>query len=189
MPSTSHARRRCAGTFPNSKSAAISSSSSFLPRRKFYAFVISWLPIISFESISISKYCWVKYYVARNSEEQNERKMRKKKENKEKERKRKEEKNEWKREKKIKEKKNKMLLISLSLIKVSSFFKIKDWSILNFSNHVQSDNEDLICASGSFIFHLHMSTYLNVCFIPLLLQHLFSMAFLTSLSNPNRSVS
>ncbi|RCV18351.1 hypothetical protein SETIT_3G294200v2 [Setaria italica] len=32
MPSTSHARRRCAGTFPNSKSAAISSSSSFLPR-------------------------------------------------------------------------------------------------------------------------------------------------------------
>jgi hypothetical protein len=41
--------------------------------------------------------------------------------------------------------------------------RLKDKSILNLSNHVQSDNENFIRVSGSPICHLHMSTFLNVC--------------------------
>jgi hypothetical protein len=37
---------------------------------------------------------------------------------------------------------------------------------------MQSDNKDFICALGSPTFHLHMSTYLNVCVPPLSLSNI-----------------
>jgi hypothetical protein len=61
------------------------------------------------------------------------------------------------------EKDIKVLLSSWSFIKVQSAIKINDWIILNFSNHVQSDNEDFVHASRPFTCYLHMLTYLNVC--------------------------
>jgi hypothetical protein len=42
---------------------------------------------------------------------------------------------------------------------------------------------------GSPICHLHMSTFLNAIVPSLSFQHLFSMTFLTSLGNSNRSLS
>jgi hypothetical protein len=72
---------------------------------------------------------------------------------------------------------NKRVLSPSSFMKVQSPIKIKDWSILNFSNHVQSDNEDFICASGSLTCHLHMYTYLNVCVPSPSLQIIFHAHF------------
>jgi hypothetical protein len=75
---------------------------------------------------------------------------------------------------------------------------LDDKFVLKSSNHVQSDNENFKCASGSSICHLHMSTYLNVCVSSLSLSNiyfpwsflaLFSMVFLTSLGNSSRSLS
>jgi hypothetical protein len=62
---------------------------------------------------------------------------------------------------------------SLDALGISRGFKIKTHTHL--SNHVQSDNEDFVCASGSLC-HLHMSTYLKKCvFIsPPSLKTLFS---------------
>jgi hypothetical protein len=57
-----------------------------------------------------------------------------------------------------------------------------------FSNHVQYDNEHFR-VSGLPICHLHMSTFLNACVPSLSFEHVFSMAFLTSLDNSNRSLS
>ena len=70
-----------------------------------------------------------------------------------------------KREKKRKMKeKKRRIKCSLALL-ASLIFQVtlKNYSILKSSNHVQSDNENFICVSGSSICHLHMSTYLNVC--------------------------
>jgi hypothetical protein len=42
-----------------------------------------------------------------------------------------------------------------------------------FSNHVESDNENFICVSGSPICHLHMSTFLNACVPSLSLSNIY----------------
>ena len=81
------------------------------------------------------------------------------------------------------------MLLSSFLASLIFQVTLKNYSILKSSNHVQSDNENFICVSGSSICHLHMSTYLNVCFIFLPLQHYFPMAFLTSLGNSIRYLS
>jgi hypothetical protein len=88
------------------------------------------------------------------------------------------------------ERKNKIKLPgSLDALEVSRGFKIKTHTHL--SNHVQSDNEDFVCASGSL---------LAICTCPLISKSvclslsppcniIFPMTFLTSLNKTMRSLS
>jgi hypothetical protein len=77
---------------------------------------------------------------------------------------RKKEKKKEKNRKKEKMKKKRRIKCSLVLFGFINFpSTLKNYSILKSFNHVQSNNENFICVSGSPICHLHMSTYLNVC--------------------------
>ena len=71
-----------------------------------------------------------------------------------------------------------------------SFRYFEDYSILNYSNHVQSDNKDFSRALGSTV---AICTYppSKVCvpFSPSPQKNYFPMVFLTSLGKPIRSIS
>ena len=94
--------------------------------------------------------------------------------------------------KKREERKKKMnddekLLCSFSFIN-SRYFE--DYSILNYSNHVQSDNKDFSCALGSTV-AICTCPPSKVCvpFSPSPQRNYFPMVFLTSLGKSIRSIS
>ena len=79
------------------------------------------------------------------------------------------------------------LLGSFSFIKLQVF---EDYSILNYSNYVQSDNKDFSCALGSTV-SICTCPPSKVCvpFSPSPQKNYFPMVFLTSLSKSIRSIS
>ena len=79
------------------------------------------------------------------------------------------------------------LLGSFSFIKLRYF---EDYSILNYSNHVQSNNKDFSCALGSTV-AIYTCPPSKVCapFSPSPQRNYFPMVFLTSLGKSIRSVS
>ena len=90
---------------------------------------------------------------------------------------------------KKKEKKMMMKSSSVPLASLNSRY-FEDYSILNYSNHVQSDNKDFSCALGSTV-AICTCPPSKVCvpFSPSLQRNYFPMVFLTSLGKPIRSIS
>ena len=87
-----------------------------------------------------------------------------------------------KKERKIKKRKMMMKSSSVSFASLNSKY-FEDYSILNYSNHVQSDNKDFSCALGSIV-AICTCAPSKVCvpFSPSPQRNYFPMVFLTSIS-------
>ena len=94
-------------------------------------------------------------------------------------------------EQKEKKKRKKMMMKSSSVLFASLNSKyFEDYSILNYSNHVQSDNKDFSCALGSTV-AISTCPPSKVC-VPLSpspQRNYFPMVFLMSLGKSIRSIS
>ena len=93
---------------------------------------------------------------------------------------------------KKKEKKRKKMMMKSSSVLLASLNSgyFEDYSILNYSNHVQSDNKDFSCALGSTV-AICTCPPSKVCvpFSPSPQRNYFPMVFLTSLGKSIRSIS
>ena len=91
-----------------------------------------------------------------------------------------------------KEKKRKKMMMKSSSVSFASLNSkyFEDYSILNYSNHVQSDNNDFNCALGSTV-AICTCPPSKVCvpFSPSTQRNYFPMVFLTSLGKSIRSIS
>ena len=95
-------------------------------------------------------------------------------------------------QKERKESKNKKMIMKSSSVPFASLNSkyFEDYSILNYSNHVQSNNKDFSCALGSTV-AICTCPPSKVCvpFSPSPQRNYFPMVFLTSLGKSIRSIS